>query len=255
VTDNDDPECCGGQPDCADKSDDVNDTFSVSFPEGCGGAGAHDSSVHWVSPEDDYASLTCSTYGKFERYSATYDVDYKYDDCSWVCEISNVQAKTKILVRAPNSLLPDDVSVESASDVPCDDAALAKSDLDDTDLTDDVGAPRCKYWCYIASVAHEEKHRYDWQTFYAEELGHAVANVESGQINIDCANPDTITCQAAENSRQSSIDNIFLWASIYAARLMNNPDTSLNEDEQRAYEISYEIEQPISAALPEGCTP
>jgi hypothetical protein len=36
---------------------------------------------------------------------------------------------------------------------------------------------------------------------------------------------------------------------------MNNPDTPLNEAEQRAYEVSYGIEHPISAALPEGCSP
>ena len=248
----DDP-CPGSSRD--DEYEDFQGTSTVSLPDGCGYAGPHDSSVHWINPDDDYVSWTCTVFGEFQRYFATYDVDFKYDDCTWVCEISNVQAKTRIAVRAPNSLLPDGVSVESASDVPCVDANCAKVDLNDDDLSDDNGAPRCKYWCYSAAVAHEEKHRFDWQTFYGDELSHAIALSESCQSNIDCGDPNTISCQSAENYWQQWIGSAFAWAYINAAHEFNDPSTPLNEADQRAYEINYQIEQPISAALPEGCTP
>jgi len=253
VTDNDDPECCGSQSGCADKSDDLDHTFTVSFPDGCGNAGPHDSSVHWASPDDDYTSFTCTIFGDFDWDSATYDVDFKSSNCTWICEISNVQAKTTILVRAPASLLPDNVSVESASEVPCDDAAFAKYDLDDTDLSDDEGAPRCKYWCYTATVAHEEKHRYDWQDKYGDALSGAISYLQSTcHSTMDCG---TTTCQAAATDWQLTIQQFFNLARTEAVESFNNSDTPLNEADQRAYEISYEIEQPISAALPEGCTP
>ncbi len=153
--------------------------------------------------------------------------------------------------------MPDHVSVESAFDVPCDEAEFAKFDLDDTDLTDDEGPPYCKYWCYTAAVVHEEKHRFDWRLFYEQKLTSAIAYLESScQSNIDCGNPDTITCQAAESYWQLTIQQWFALAFTEAQGLMDNPDTTeLNEAEQRAYEVQYEIDHPISAALPEGCTP
>jgi hypothetical protein len=254
----DDP-CPGSTRNDAPK--DFQGTSAVSLPAGCSNAGPHDSSVHWINPDDDYSSSTAPSLprvGLFNNiYATTKDVDFKYQNCTWVCEISNVIAKDRILVRSPFSLLPDHVSVESASDVPCDEAEFAKFDLDDTDLTDDEGPPYCKYWCYTAAVVHEEKHRFDWRLFYEQKLTSAIAYLESScQSSIDCGNPDTITCQAAESYWQLTIQQWFALAFTEAQGLMDNPDTTeLNEAEQRAYEVQYEIDHPISAALPEGCTP
>jgi hypothetical protein len=127
--------------------------------------------------------------------------------------------------------------------------------LDDPDLTDNQGPPYCKYWCYTAIIAHEEMHRADWRDFYGETLSDAITTCESFQSNIDCGNPHTITCQAAKNYWQSTIQAFFAQAVFEAQDLYNNPDTELDEAEQRAYEIQYEFDHPISAALPEGCKP
>jgi hypothetical protein len=237
-----------------DTPKDFEDTSTVSLPDGCEFAGAHDSSVHWTDLAD-YYSLTVPPWGQFEYWDATYEVDFKYNDCIWVCEISNVNAQTQILVRAP-SPLPDMNSVSQASDVPCDEAELAKHDLDDTDLTDDEGAPRSKYWCHIAVMFHEQKHRADWQEFYGEELAIAIADSESFQSVIDCEDSNTTTCQAAENHWKYSILAQFVIAKFYAEDRFDDKSTpNVDEAEVRAYAVSYEWEQPISAALPEGCTP
>jgi hypothetical protein len=228
------------------------DTSSVSLPEGCEFAGAHDSSVHWTDLTD-YFSLTVTPYGQFGYWPATYEVDFKYNDCSWVCEISDVNAKTEILVRSPSSLLPDAVSVVMASQVPCIDANLAKWDLNDPNLTDDVGAPRSKYWCHIATSFHERRHRTDWKEFYGNKLAIAIANCESFQSVIDCGDPNTTTCQAAENYWKYPILAKFILARIEARDLYNDPSTTVDEAEVRAFAESYYWEHPISAALPEGC--
>ena len=245
-----DGECkvCDGDPNqkCCDGC-------CISLSNGCEYAGAHDSSVHWTD-FIDYYSLTVSPFGLFGAYPATYEVDFKYNNCIWVCEINDVNAETTILVRSPSSL-PGMVSVAQASDVPCDDAELAKYDLDDTDLTDDIGAPRTKYWSNIATILHEQKHRSDWQEFYGAELDNAIFCSESLQSEIDCEDPNTITCQAAENYWNTWIQDFFRIAWEKALKKMNNPDTPVDEAEVRAYEVSYMIEHPISAALPGGCTP
>jgi hypothetical protein len=229
---------------------------TVTLPNGCDYAGPHDSSVSWINPGDDYASWTCGVFGEFMRYMATYDVDFKYENCVWLCEISNVEAETRISVRDPASLLPDQVSVEEASDVPCVDANCAKVDLDDTDLDDDEGAPRCKYWCYSASIGHEEQHRADWQEFYGDALDDAIEYLENTcQSDIDCGDPNTISCHAAQNFWEITIVQWFLLAWNQARDKFDDPDTPLNEADQRAYEVNYLLEHPISAALPEGCTP
>ena len=229
---------------------------TVSLPTGCKYAGAHGSSVHWTDLAD-YYSLTVPPFGTFEWWPATYEFDFKYKDNDgiWVCEISNVNAKTEILVRSPSSLLPGQVSVAMASQVPCIDAYLAKWDLYDPNLTDDEGAPCSKYWCHIAVMFHEQKHRTDWKEFYGGKLAIAIANSESLQSVIDCGDPDTTTCQAAENYWKYSILAQFIAAEYYALRSYNDPSTPVNEADVRAYAAEYEWEQPISAALPDGCTP
>jgi len=245
-----DGECkvCGGDP-----NQECCDGCCISPTNGCEYAGAHDSSVHWINLID-YYSTTVTPFGLFGAYPATYEDDFRYNNCSWVCEINDVNAETTILVRAPSSL-PGMVSVAQASDVPCDEAELAKHDLDDTDLTDDIGAPRTKYWSHIAAMFHEQKHRDDWQQFYGEGLATAIAASESLQSEIDCEDPSTITCQAAENYWKTWIQYFFQIAWDNAKDLMDDPSTPVNEAEVRAYEENYMIEQPISAALPGGCTP
>jgi hypothetical protein len=98
-------------------------------------------------------------------------------------------------------------------------------------------------------------HRADWRDFYGQQLSGFIASCESFQSNKDCGNPDTITCQAAKNYWLSQIQSLFALAVFRAQEQFNDPDTELDESEQRAYEIQYEFDHPISAALPEGCTP
>ncbi|MBA7526311.1 hypothetical protein ES705_18472 [subsurface metagenome] len=243
------------EADCGDSTDDI--TITAFLPSGCYIAGQHDSSVHWINPNDDYRSETIPTFGSYNKnYATQYDDDFKYSSGKWKCQISNVVAQDRILVRYPFSLLPDNVSVESAADVPCDEAEFAKYDLDDTNLADDVGPPYCKYWCYTAVIAHEECHREDWRGFYEQTLSEAITTLERDCFSyIDCGDPDTVTCQAAKTYWQLRIRQFFSLAFIQAATLFNNPDTTLDEAEQRAYNAQYIFDHPISAALPEGCTP
>jgi hypothetical protein len=239
-----------------DGSKDFQGTSTVSLPDGCSNAGPHDSSIHWINPDDDYYSTTVAPFGEFTFSPATSDVDFRYNNCTWVCEISNVEAETTILVRHPATLLPDQVSVSQASDVPCNEVILAMFDLHDTDLTDDIGAPRSKYWCHTATCHHETKHRTDWQGFYGEKLAIAIECVESFcESNIDCGDPDTITCQAAENYWQDRIQEQFNEAYDDARKAMDDPSTDVKECEVWAYLVSYEYENAIYALLPEGCTP
>jgi len=245
---------------CPDSDrDDPNKVFegtsTVSLPSGCEYAGEHDSNVHWINPNDDFNSTTCTVFGDFYRPDATYNVNFKYEGCQWACEVNDVEAETRIRVRDPNSLLPGKVSISQASDVPCADANLAKSDLNDPNLNDDVGADLSKYWIYSAIVAHEQKHRTDWQTFYGDELANAVSYAESQSVSIDCDDPNTITCGSAKSSKIADINDRFNKAYQDAYKQYDLPGTSLKEHEQRAYLVENAIEQPVSDALPGGCTP
>ncbi len=243
------------EAECGDSTSDI--TINVSLPPGCGFAGSHDSSIYWISPNDNYASETCTIFGSYNKVYAThYDVDFKYDSGKWVCEISNVVAQDRILVRYPFYLLPDHISVESAADVPCSYADFAKCDLDDTDLNDDEGPPYEVFWCYTAVIAHEEKHRCDWRYFYEDTLSEAIKTCERDcHSYIDCGDPDTVTCQAAKSSMLPTIQWFFSQALFETQDLFNNPNTALDDSEQRAYNAQYIYDHPISAALPEGCTP
>lgn len=82
-----------------------------------------------------------------------------------------------------------------------------------------------------------------WRGYYADS---------QARTSLGCGDD---TCQDAEAFWQLTIQQFFLLARTEALKKYNDPDTPLNEAEQRAYEISYELEHPISAALPEGCTP
>lgn len=258
LTANDKPDSMDNPCPDSTRNDDPNDfqgTSMVFLPYPCVNAGAHDSSIHWIKPNDDFNSTTCTVFGDFYRPYGTCDVDFKYDSCKWVCEITNLEAETRIRVRDPNSLLPGKVSVSQASDVPCADANLAKYDLNDANTADDKGAPRTKYWCYNGTVAHEQKHRTDWQTFYGNELANAVSYCESLDVSIDCDDPNTITCGSAKSLKMADINARFSQAYSDAYDQYNLPGTPLKEHEQRAYLENYSYEQPISAALPGGCTP
>jgi len=229
-------------------------TTTVILPEGCEHAGPHDTSIHWPHPDDDYPSPTATPFGSFSFDAATYDVDFKYDNCSWVCEISDVNAKTTILVRDP-ATWPGHVSVSQASDVPCDDALLAKYDLTDNDLFDDHGAPRTKYWSYAATVAHEEKHRSDWKYYYTAPLTIAIVGADSISVEINCSEPTTTNCSSVESAWYNVIKSYFDEAWEDALRAFDDPDTELDEAEMWAYMISASIEGPIAADLPGGCSP
>lgn len=246
--------CPGGSSDRNDPSKDFEKTVNVVLPTGCEEAGAHDSSIHWIHPDDNFESTTCSPFGYCAQYSASKDVNFAYENCQWKCEISNVVAETTIEVRCP-TCIPGMVSVFSASEVPCAEANLAKYDLDDTDLSDDIGAPRNKYWCYEATVAHELFHRSEWMGFYGSQLNAAISACEAMTVTIDCGDSYTTTCLGAYYLKIGEINQKFSDAFQNAVWQMNDPNTPLNEAEQRAYTVSYVIEHSISAALPAGCGP
>lgn len=237
-----------------DPNVDFTDTATVSLPEGCEYAGPHDTIPYFIEYGDDYHSTTGPIFGEFYGWVPTYDVDFKYSDCKWVCEITNVEARTTILVRDPASL-PDMVSVSSASDVPCAEAALAKSDLTDLDLTDDKDAPHTKYWCYDAIVAHEEKHRSDWELFYTAPLAIAIAASETISVTINCADPQTIHCSLARSASMAAIEAHFDEALTSAVNAMDDQSTPVNEAEVRAWLVTADYEKPIADAVLEECTP
>jgi len=227
---------------------------NVVLPEGCNVGGSHDNSVHWIQPNDNIMSATCPLFGQLIMYEATYDVNFVYQDCSWRCQITNVKAETKMEVRCPKCI-PGKISVSSPADVRCYDANLAKTDLHDADLTDDTGAPRTKYWCYPATLAHEGQHRQDWQRFYAEELTSTIRECENISVQIECGKADTLTCQNVLAAQRPRIIELFEQAWRNAEVKYDDPNTPLDEAEQRAYKVSALIEGPISAALPAGCKP
>lgn len=241
---------------CPDSDrDDSNNVFegtsTVSLPSGCSNAGPHDSSVHWDDGQDYNTTIW---WGQCLNFKASYDVDFKYGSCDWVCEISNVKASTLVLVGNPSR--PGYVSITQASDVPCEPSSeplLAKSDLYDTDLDDDEGPPLTKYWIHSAIVAHEEYHRTDWKGFYKPRLEDATSYCESLNTVIVCETAYTRTCQGALDYWDGIIEDTFDLAYDYALADYDNPATELKECEQRAYMIDSYINHPVSDALPEGC--
>ena len=138
---------------------------------------------------------------------------------------------------------------------PCDEADLAKSDLTDTDLTDHFGAPRTKYWCYDATVAHEEKHRSDWEDCYTAPLTIATALASSISVEIDCSNPNTQHCNTVKAAQISVIDGYFDEGWEEAWELFDDPSTTVLEYEVRAYVVSASIEYMIALLLPGECSP
>jgi hypothetical protein len=241
-----------------DLSRDFEDTADVYLPTGCEYAGSHDSSVHWTHNYDFYA--TCDGWGHFYSHRATYDLDFKYSNCKWVCEISNVQAKTEVEVWHPNR--PGYVCITEASDVPCgpndQEALLAKSDLNDPDLTDDIGAPLTKYWIHQAICVHELQHESDWKAYYGAALAEAITFAEANAIQtIYCDPPEygwTKTCQHTCDHWRSAIEALFQGAWDEAHDDMDEPTTPVREDEVRALQAENVIEQPVSDALPGDCT-
>jgi len=235
-----------------DDPNDFNDTSTVSLPSGCSNAGAHDSSIHW----NDSQNYSGSIYWGFcltGPVNPDPDVDFKYNSCTWECEISNVEVSTFVQVGATGC--SGYVDITQASDVPCADANLAKSDLYDPNLNDDVGAPNTKYWIHSAIVAHEEKHRSDWKTFYGQRLAYAISLCESFFVSIDCEIEYTHTCQGALGYWNEVIEETFDEAKTLAEWDNDNPNTDLDEAQQRALLAESIINHPVSNALPAGCTP
>jgi hypothetical protein len=243
---------CPGGGTRDDDPKDFQQTIDVKLPAGCEEASGHDSSVHWNHTENLNVN-PLGPWGLFSYGSATKVVDFKYESCQWKCEISNVQVNTDLKVRAAN--YPGYVSITSASDVPCVDANLAKYNLNDPDLTDDIGAPLGSYWIYNAIVAHEQKHKTDWVNYYGSTLYTAITVAETVTVNINCDVPYTITCESARSYWINEIDDLFDWAWTSAGEDMDDPGTGVVECEVDAYVVENAIEQPVSDALPAGCTP
>ncbi|MBA7537747.1 hypothetical protein ES705_30016 [subsurface metagenome] len=226
----------------------------VSLPSGCSYAGRHDSSIHW-NDSQNYNSPG-SPFGYFTEKKATCNVDFKYSSGKWVCQISNVKAKTACYVISPDT--PGLVCIDKASDVPCEpptEPIQAKIDLTDTNLDDDKGPPYKKYWVHRAVVAHEECHRSEWKGFYKARLDAAIHWCELLRRDIDCSDPLTHTCEGAKSFWIASIDKALYDAHKYAKNDMDPPGTPLKEDEQRAYYLESFINHAIANALPEGCGP
>ncbi len=95
-------ECPGTASDARDDDKKVViESVDVLLPVGCPVAGPHDSSVEWWPDGDDYNwTNPGSEFGDFTYNNATYTVDFAYDTCRWVCEITNVCASTRIRVSA-----------------------------------------------------------------------------------------------------------------------------------------------------------
>lgn len=238
------------EADCGDSTDDI--IITASLPSGCGNAGPHDSSIHWNDSQN--YNWGGPPFGLFLEKEATCDVDFKYSSGKWVCQISNVEAKTACYVISPDT--PGLVCIDKASDVPCEpptEPNQAKFDLTDTDLDDDEGPPNEKYWVHRAIVAHEEYHRWDWKRFYGPELDAAIHWCEQLCRNIDCSNPLTHTCEGAKSFWIAEIDKTLNDAYDIAEEDMDPKGTTLKEDEQRAYYITSFINHEIADALPEGC--
>jgi hypothetical protein len=228
---------------------DTDCAYVVVLPAGCSVAGPHDSSVHWDDDEDDWNATDLEDWGTFSKESATYDVDFRYSDDTWVCEISNVRALTICKVLASN--YPGCVSVSAASDVPCDDVYDAMYELTDPVPDDDQGAPYDYYWCYQGVVHHEVQHRSDWIYFYGDELAGAIAQAEAISVPIS----EALTCQDAETMASQSINGYFMMAKARAFNRFNSVLTpQIDESEVRAYQAENLVLQAILADLPAGCT-
>jgi len=139
--------------------------------------------------------------------------------------------------------------------VPCAQAALAKYDLTDTNLGDDQGPPRTTYWCHNGTVAHEERHRSNWEYCYTPQLAIAIATAESVSVEIDCGKSDSIDCGSVETSKIGVISNYFDQAHQTAVEAFDDPSTSTDEADVFAYMWQSIVEGPIADALPGGCTP
>jgi len=244
--------CAGSNRD--DEEDMYGKWVHTMLPGGCEVASVHDSSIHWLYPDDDYqADLTgsgCWGYYGFAAGQLEYDVDLKYNNGFWVCEISNVKPYSVIKVWASNR--PGYANVETASDVPCEPSSEPEQaiyDLLDISTSDDIGPPFSYYWCHSAVVVHEEKHRSDWETFYTPELAAAIAKWDGFHVEIDCDEINTIHCLAARDQIIYDIEYDFYIAYDLAYLQFDNPNTPIDESEQRAYNASALITDEIVLEL------
>jgi len=225
---------------------------------------SHNSSVGWDHVEDlncDYWPVggipPSEAWGIFDTDQATYDLEYAYDECKWVLQVTCVIAETYMEVVDPDFAETEGcTNVESASDVPCDNVELATDCLTDPDPSDDDGPPLGVFWCHSGIVAHEEQHRSDWEVYYEDELAEAIAWCESNlYVIIDCADADTITCQDALALYQDYIDAVISDAYWEAMNSMDDPGTPIIECEVDAWDAFNAVVEPILDELPEGCTP
>jgi hypothetical protein len=136
-----------------------------------------------------------------------------------------------------------------------------------------VSGPQLRSWCQEVGLLSDGQDftckRQRGQTITVRDARTIILNFYEGKkINSNKFNETKTVPVLSKNGvedfdwNQLKRDNPNIWqdeslkeAWQNALANMNNPNTPLNEAEQRAYEVSYEYEHPISAALPGGCSP
>jgi len=213
VIDNDNPDCCNGDPNCTDKSDTDTKYVTVSLPDGCStGSKSANLQVQETGGADCGDPYPCGDTDPWDNLGI--NIFARYNDCKWVFQVTAV--------------------VDCASD-PCPGNFIAITDGNDPDLTQ---ANYCaivdNFWndngCAVVGgnqysnatciEIHEDKHFqlfYDRATGYEEDL--LLQKISMSDMTIDCGNSNTTTCQAAKNAREAAItadvqnayDSAYVW--------------------------------------------
>ncbi len=222
----------------------LSEQVSVQLPDGCTEAAWHDQTITWTDYEDLHydGGVPCPvlpSYGCFDPPddALEYDVEFAYDSCKWVCEISCPTTATYLNVTDPESI-GSKISVDSTDDIDCSDYPAANNDLRDPDPDDDEGPPNfgTPWWSHTGITEHEKKHRTDWKMYYEQALADAISYCETGtETEIDCADENTHSCQDLLSYYEDAIDAVLAGAWGEAYSMMDNPDTSLLESEVRAW--------------------
>jgi hypothetical protein len=210
VWDNDDPECCGGQPNCSDKSDTDSKDVTVSLPTGCSEcSGAPEISLDANMLETENPSMcdtcACGAAGPPENILVTVATPC-YDNCSW---------KLSVMATAD---FPFGPCTDSYFDIGSAESGLVEEgnycdivdgfDYDPYTQGTGVGCPWSDGFYYSNSTCvwfHEAQHAADFLHNLEDEEAALATDPALGDIAIDCSDSTTRTCQAAKNAREQAI--------------------------------------------------
>jgi len=211
VTDNDDPECCGGDPNCEDKTDEESKEVTVSLPPGCDDCTGAPVILLALNPEPSFDPSDC-IYGGCGYIDKPTNLDIFietpcYDSCTWRFGVTAIADVYYGPCLDDGNYTP--IETGDDSDLTEENYCEIVDGFDYTPSDESTGtgcaeADGTQYSNTNCLMQHEEGH-YDDQEDALEAEEDLLAFNPALDMQIDCSDPDSKTCTDAFNAREAAI--------------------------------------------------